>query len=158
MGRSRPTHRGSRPLQCDCLGPATMIQRVVDDTHVYGHKAKLCGGMVPMSPCPCCTYCGFGPMGAKWSFVKAEGDAWIGEGSVFEGGCCVMCTNHNGDTFTFNPETANGTADKPMEMKAGMNPMNPPCFIGKKVLRFRMVADRKGSPVGGAPDAAEMRR
>ena len=42
-------------------------------------------------------------------------------------------------------------------MVAGMNPMNPPCLAGKKVLKFYIVTDRKGT-VGGAPDAVAMER
>ena len=43
------------------------------------------------------------------------------------------------------------------QMVAGMNPMNPPCLAGKKVLKFYIVTDRKGT-AGGAPDAVAMER
>jgi len=142
-------------ISCDCIGPATMIMEVKDETHSAGTKAMLCGGVAPMSPCPCCTYCGFGPCAARWAFAKSptEEGKWYAEGSAFAGGCCLACTNHNGDNFTWN-DSSNGTAEKPFIMTAGMNPMNPPCFAGKQVLKMYEVADRKGTPLkGGAPES-----
>jgi len=61
------------PGTCPCVGPAT-IERVFVEKGGYGHKAYLCGGMVPMSPCPCCIYCGFGPCAAEWKFLKSPED------------------------------------------------------------------------------------
>ena len=128
------------------------------DKRGYGHKAMLCGGLVPMSPCPCCIYCGFGPCAAEWHFVRDPADAtkWNATGSVFACQACETCTNHAGDTFVIDAEH-DGTFEKPLEMHAGMNPVNPPCIAGKKALKFYMVSDRKGTR-GGAPETAAMER
>lgn len=146
------------PATCPCIGAATMVQKFDDDKHGMGHKAMLCGGIAPMSPCPCCAYCGVGPCAAEWRFIKDPADPtkWNATGSVFACQTCEMCTNHAGDTFVFD-ENHTGTKEKPLEMVAGMNPMNPPCLAGKKVLKFYIVTDRKGT-AGGAPDAVAMER
>ena len=86
------------PNTCPCLGPAVMKNTYTDEkngcdapharadpasrrdhaprlrrtSRRMGHKATLCGGCVPMSPCPCCLYCGVGPCAAEWHFKQAE--------------------------------------------------------------------------------------
>lgn len=138
-------------LSCSCLGTPTLIQKVVEKDgklDVYGGQAKLCNGIVPMSPCPCCVYCGFGPCGAEWHFEPVEGDPtkFTAHGSAFACQSCEACTNHDGDNFTFDADH-DGTFEKPMLMTAGCNPMNPPCFAGMEVLKFYMVKDREGTIV-----------
>lgn len=65
----------------------------------------------------------------------------------------------SGDKFVFDAEH-DASRDKPVEIIAGMNPVNPPCFIGQKVLHFYEVNDRKASaiPVGAPPSDANMAR
>ena len=138
-------------LTCEkCCGPATMIQHVKEKNgalDIWGGEARICGGCAPMSPCPCCVYCGVGPCAAEWHFKSIDGkaDEYTATGSAFKGGCCEMCTNHNGDRFTFNADF-DGSVEKPMYMIAGMNPMNPPCLAGKRVLKFYEVTGRRGKP------------
>ena len=105
------------PATCPCIGAATMVQKFDDDKHGMGHKAMLCGGIAPMSPCPCCAYCGVGPCAAEWRFIKDPADPtkWNATGSVFACQTCEMCTNHAGDTFVFD-ENHTGTKEKPLEV------------------------------------------
>ena len=147
-------------LVCPCLGKPTMIQHVEEKDgalDIWGGEAKLCNGCAPMSPCPLCIYCGFGPCAAQWHFEKKEGaeNTYTAKGSAFACQTCTMCTNHNGDEFVFDA-AHDGSAAKPMEMKAGMNPMNPPCFVGHTVLKFYEVADRKATPIAAAAPEAQM--
>ena len=138
-------------LSCSCLGKSTMIQKVVEKDgklDVYGHKARLCNGIVPQSPCPCCIYCGIGPCAAEWHFEQVEGEPtkFMAKGSAFACQSCESCTNHDGDYFTYDADH-DGSLEKPLLMVAGANPMNPPCFTGETVLKFYEVKDRKGAPV-----------
>ena len=58
-------------LVCPCLGKPTMIQHVEEKDgalDIWGGEAKLCNGCAPMSPCPLCIYCGFGPCAAQCHF------------------------------------------------------------------------------------------
>ena len=153
-------------MLCECLGAAVMEIKVADDEETnYGHKATMCGGLAPMSPCPLCVCCGFGPLAAKWAFKKdpsdASGNTYMAVGSAFAGGCCVMCTNHDGDKFTYDADHLN-TLEKPGYITAGMNPLKPPCVARSKALKFYRVADRKGAPyessAGGAPVFGTMDR
>lgn len=146
-----------RCIVCECFGPATALIKVKSDTHVISDEAQICGGNCPMTPIPCCAFLGYGGLAAKWEFKKGEGDKWVGFGSVFKCDCCTPCTNHNGDTWTYSDEFT-GTKEKPFAMIAGMNPVNPPCFIGRKVLILYEVADRKGSAGGAPPTEATMSR
>ena len=70
---------------------------------------------------------------------------------VFKGGCCECITHHQGDTFFHDAEHC-GTKEKPWEMTAGKNQMNPPCAWGTKFL----ILYAKDS--AGAPDSATMER
>jgi hypothetical protein len=138
-------------LTCSSLGASTLIQRVVEKDgklDVYGHEAYLCDGKVPMSPCPCFVYCGFGPCAAEWHFEQVEGEPtkFSGKGSAFACQTCEPCTNHDGDFFIYD-EDHDGSAEKPLKMTAGCNPLNPPCFAGMEVLKFYECSDRLGTPV-----------
>lgn len=110
-----------------CFSPVVMEQTSIDDNLVMGHKVTLCWGLAPFSPCPCVLCCGVGPCAAQFQFKKDTADPtkWTGTGSVFKGGCCLAMSNHEGDTFHFDHEHR-GTKEKPMEMVAGRNQMNPP--------------------------------
>ena len=150
---------------CLPLGNATMILDSNEDGSIsMGTKPMVCNGTCPMGPIPCVACCGFGPCQAKWTFHKdttytGPGVKFMGANktSTFEGGCCAFGTHNNGDWFIHNDEIP--TKEKPVEMTPGTNPSAPPCLIGKKVLKFHVVADRKGTPVGGAPvDAATIER
>ena len=138
-------------IACPALGPGTMVQYVVEKDgklDVYSTDVKICGGAVSMSPCPCTAYCGYGPCAAEWHFEqdKDEPTKFVGVGSAFACQTCEMCTNHNGDTFYYDADH-DGTAEKPMIMAPGKNPMSPPCFAGIPVMKFYEVADRKGTPI-----------
>jgi len=129
----------------------SMTQKSLTDTKVAGMDAKICG-CIPFSPVPCCLCCGVGPCKPEFRFEqdKAEPTKWVAVDSVFPYSCCTSCTQHPGDFFYFDTEH-NGSAEKPMEMTAGENPMNPPCFWGKKIGLFKFAK-------GGAPDVAAMSR
>ena len=138
-------------LACTPLGKATLVQHVVEKDgklDIYGSEAMLCDGKVKMSPCPCTVYCGYGPCAAEWHFEqdKDEPTKYTGVGSAFACQTCEMCTNHNGDKFYYDADH-DGTAEKPMIMAPGKNPMSPPCFAGIPVMKFYEVADRKGTPI-----------
>ena len=143
-------------LACPCLGQPTMIQHVTEKDGVpelYASEALLCGGKVPMSPCPLCVYCGVGPCAAEWHFVQVEGEPtkFTATGSAFACQTCEACTNHDGDWFLFD-EDHDGTFEKPFIMNAGCNPMNPPCFAGMPVLKFYEASDCLGTPVKSTMD------
>ena len=145
-------------LVCSPLGYMTLIQKVEEKNgkvDVYGTDARLCNGCAPMSPCLCTPCCGFGPCGAEWHFEPVEGEPskFTATGSVFKGGCCKALTHHDGDFFVYD-EDHDGSSEKPILMTAGKNPMNPPCFAGKQLLKFYEVKDRSGTAV----DAKEMSR
>lgn len=128
-----------------------MTQRVTSETEAVGTLPTK--GPFPFSPCPCCTCCGCGPMKGQWRFTRDAIDTakWNGVGSVFSGGCCEFMTHHKGDTFYYDAEHL-GTKEKPFEMLAGKNQMNPPCAWGKKFLILYE------SPVAGAPETTAMER
>ena len=141
-------------LTC-CTYHVTGVNKVVSDVEVHGVDFKICG-IFPMSPCPCCLLCGVGPCAAIFKFKRdpANPNRWVGYDSVFKGGCCSSITHHDGDNFIFDAEH-DGTKGKPIEMIAGHNQMQPPCFQGKKVGEFKLYKDGKG---GAAPDAETMER
>ena len=140
---------------CSPLGKATLIQKVEEKDgklDVYGTDAMLCNGCVPQSPCICTACCGCGPCGAEWHFEPVEGEPtkYTAHGSTFKGGCCVGMTNHDGDHF-FYDEQHDGSAEKPLLVISGSNPMTPPCWSGMTSLKLYEVKD---SPV----EAEEMTR
>ena len=116
--------------------------------------------MCPMGPVPCVACCGYGPCQAQWTFHKdttytGPGEKFMGANktSTFAGGCCAFATHNDGDFWIFDGMP---TKEAPIEATAGANPSAPPCLVGKKVLKFYQVADRKGTPMpaGGAPAVA----
>ena len=149
-----------------CLGPVVAMQKVIDDTHVVGHSASLCGDKCGFyySPCQCCPYCGWGPMAGQWKWILKDGK-WEAEGSVFVGECCMCCTHHEGDWFLFDAEH-NAMPGKPLVGYAGPapcaggNPWHPPCFDGQVFAALYEVQDRRGTPIGstGAPEGVGMVR
>jgi len=130
--------------------PMEMTQEVTSETEAAGTLPTK--GPFPFSPCPCCTCCGCGPMRGIWKFTRDEADPtkWNGVGSAFAGGCCECMTHHKGDTFYYDAEHL-GTKEKPFEMTAGVNQMNPPCAWNKKFLVFYESAT-------GAPETTGMER
>lgn len=98
------------PSTCPCLGPAVMESKWESDTSQMGTNATLCGGMVPMSPCPCCIYCGFGPCGAEWKFNKVCGAARPHSDREHSTDCLPLSLS---------------STDLPYDVRAWQDPANP---------------------------------
>jgi len=106
------------------------------------HNFKVCG-CLPMSPIPCCLFCGFGPCGFYGKHYRSKNPAtpnlFIGKGGICETPCCVMCMHHDNDYFVFDADHDGSTPQKAGYYvpggKEGVtpgigNPFTPPCLAG----------------------------
>ena len=110
-------------LFCTKVSVASFKIKVVDDAPiglykplsqvVIGHDARVCNGLVPVSPFPISPYCGCGDCAAEWKFIPDPTDPthYVAEGSALKGNCCLMCTNHNGDNWYWNKDSLYRDAD-----------------------------------------------
>lgn len=163
-----------------CGLKATMVHKITDADHFEATAVKQ--ACFAFSPCPCTQWCGYGPLAASWKWVRDADDEakWNATGSVFNCGCCVPCTNHNGDSVMYTAplpaptlpdrthdsssaapfssvryadESVGTSKENPIVLTAGCNPMTPPCFVGKKVIVVWQTGGARGG--GPAPETIE---
>jgi hypothetical protein len=100
---------------------------------------KACG-CLPLSPIPCCMYCGVGPCAFYGAHERSKDPAtpnlYVGKGRVCAASCCDMCIccfHHDHDWFVLDDEHDGSSPEKAGYYTPGGkkgNPMTPPCIAG----------------------------
>lgn len=139
------------------------------------HNFQVCG-CLPMSPIPCCLFCGVGPCGFYGKHYRSKDPAtpnlFIGKGGICQTPCCIMCMHHDNDYFVLDVEHDGSSPQKANYYipggKEGVtpgfgNPFTPPCLAGPCACcdnsDFMVNIEKgKGGPVKGKVAPQEMQR